>query len=98
MPAAVRTCVSLANFSQVGETGLEVAPGLDAAEVSVVTVGAHDVLALPQSVVRDHLDRGADRADRAAFRSEGLLDLLRLCGPEVLPEHGQELHLVETVV
>src|ERR1041385_3135067 len=98
MPSAIRTCVSFANFSQIREPRLVVTAGLDAAEVDVVAVGADDVLALAQRLVRDPLDRRADRADRAPFRSEGPLDLLLLGRPEVLAEGLEELHLVEPVV
>ena len=59
MPAAASTCVPGANFSQVGEAGLEVAAGLDTAQVDVVAVGAHDVLALAQRVVGDHINFNA---------------------------------------
>ena len=86
MPAALRTCVSFANFSQIREPGLVVTAGLDTAEVDVVAVGADHVLALAQRLVRDHLDRGADRADRAAGGPESLTDLSRLGRPEVLAE------------
>src|SRR5919197_4966444 len=98
MPVAVRTCVSCANFSQVGEAGLEVAAGLDAAEVNVVAVRPYDILAFAERLVGDHVDRGADRPDRAAVRSEGGADLLRLCRPEGLAQHLEQLHLVEAVV
>src|ERR671937_2499067 len=98
IPAAGRTCVSFANFSQIGEPGLVVAACLDAAEVDVVAVGADDVLPLAQRLVGDHLHSGADRADRAALGAEGLADLLLLGWPEVLAESLQELHLVEAVV
>src|SRR6184192_232485 len=98
MPAAIGTCVSFANFSQIREAGLVVAAGLDTAEVDVVAVGADHVLALAQRLVRDHLDRGADRAYRAAGGPEGLADLLLLGRPEVLAEGLEELHLVEPVV
>src|SRR6476659_5303040 len=98
MPAARRTCVSWANFSKVGEARLVVADGLNAAKVDVVPVRADDVLALAQRLVRDHVDRDADRADRAAVRAEGVADLLGLGRPERLAELGQELHLVEPVV
>ena len=98
MPATVRACVSFANFSQIREPGLVVTAGLDTAEVDVVAVGADHVLALAQRLVRDHLDRGADRADRAAGGPEGLADLLLLGRPEVLAESLEELHLVEPVV
>src|SRR3954469_8297002 len=98
MPAAARTCVSRANFSQVGEAGLEVAAGLHAAQVPVVAVRADHVLAVAERLVGDHLDGRANRPDRAAVGAEGLADLLRLGRPEVPAEHGQELHLVEPVV
>src|SRR4029450_4280558 len=98
MPATVRTCVSFANFSQIREPGLVVAAGLDTAEMDVVAVSADHVLALAQRLVRDHLDRDADRADRAAAGAEGLADLLWFCRPEVLTEGLEELHLVESVV
>src|SRR5919202_940910 len=98
MPAALRTCVSFANFSQIREPRLVVAPGLDAAKVNVVAVGADHVLPLAQRLVRDHLDGDPDRADRAALGPEGLADLLLLGRPEILPESLQKLHLVEPVV
>src|SRR5512138_3039574 len=98
MPSAVGTCVSFANLPEIREPGLVVAARLDAAKVDVVAVGADHVLALAQRLVGDHLDRGADRADRAAARAEGLTDLLRLGRPEVLAEGLEELHLVEAVV
>src|SRR4051812_16680353 len=98
MPAAARTCVSGANFSQIGEAGLEVPAGLDAAKVDVVTVGADDVLAFAQRLVGDHLDLGADRTDRAAARAEGLADLVGFRGTEVVAKLGEQLHLVQPVV
>src|SRR5437762_13624032 len=98
MPATVRACVSFANFSQIREPGLVVTAGLDTAEVDVVAVGADHVLALAERLVRDHLDRNADRADRAAGGPECLVDLLLLGRPEVLAEGLEELHLVEPVV
>ena len=78
--------------------GLVVAAGLDAAQVDVVAVGADHVLALAQRLVGDHVDRDADRADRAARGAEGLADLLLLGRPEVLAEGLEELHLVQPVV
>src|SRR5512133_121669 len=98
MPAAVRTCVSFANFSQIEKARRIVAASLDATEVIVVAVRAHDVLALAQGLVREHLDRCAYRPDRPAGSSEGLADLVLLGGPEVLAEGLEELHLVEPVV
>jgi hypothetical protein len=98
MPSVARTCVAFANFSQIGEASLEIAARLDAAKVPVVPVRAHDVLPFPQCVVCNHLDRHADRADRATLGAEGLADLLLLGRPEVLAQGGQELHLVEPVV
>jgi hypothetical protein len=78
MPAAAKTCVSPANFSQVGEASLEVPAGLHAAQVPVVAVGTDHVLALAQRFVGQHLDRRADRPDRAAVGTERLADLLGL--------------------
>src|SRR4029453_5925262 len=98
MPAAGGTCVSFANFPQGDEPGLVVTARLDTAEMDVVAVGDHHVLALAERLVRDHLDRGADRADRAAAGAERLADLLRFCRPEVLAESLEQLHLVESVV
>src|SRR6188508_3232325 len=98
MPAATRTCVSFANFSKIREPRLVVTAGLDAAEVEVVAVGADHVLALAERLVGDHVDRDADRSDRAARGPEGVADLLLLGGTEVLAESLQELHLVEPVV
>ncbi len=63
MPAAARTCVAFANFSQIGEAGLEIAPGLHSAQVPVVPVCADDVLALAKRLVRDHLDSSSDGPD-----------------------------------
>src|SRR5215210_172324 len=98
MRVAVRTCVSFANFSQVGEPRHEVAAGLDTAEVDVVAVGADDVLALAERLVREHLDRGPDGADRAAPRAEGLTDLLLFGWPEIFTQSLKQLHFVEAVV
>ncbi len=89
MPAADRTCVSFANFSQVGEAGLEVAPGLDAAQVPVVAVRADHVLAFAQRLVGDHLDLRAYRAERAAVGAECLPDLGVLGRAEVLAQHRE---------
>src|SRR5215831_6817079 len=80
------------------EAGLVVAAGLNTPEVDVVAIGADDVLTLAQRLVRDHVDRDADRADRAAFSPERLADLLLLGRPEVLAEGLEELHLIEPVV
>src|SRR5919201_3684552 len=98
MPSAARTYVSFANFSQVREAGLVVAACLHAEQVRVVSVGTYDVLPLTQRLVGDHLDAGADGPDRASFGTERLADLPVLGRPEVLAQHGQELHLVESVV
>src|SRR2546421_6306680 len=98
MPAAASTCVSFANFSQVGEARLVIPPRLDAAEMPVVAVCADDVLAFAKRLVGDHLDAGADRTDRAAFGAESLADLLLLCRAKVFAERGQQLHFVEAVV
>src|SRR5215211_3623269 len=98
MPAAARTCVSGANLSEVGEASLEVPAGLHAAQVAVVAVGTDHILALAQGFVGHHLDRRADRPDRATVRAEGVTDLLRLSGPEILAKGSQKLHLVEPVV
>src|SRR5215210_1875391 len=98
MPAAAQTCVSFANFAQVGEPRLVVPAGLNASEVDVVAVGADDVLTLAQRFIREHVDRGPDRSDRAAAGTERLADLLWLRRPEVLPERLEKLHLVEAVV
>src|SRR4029079_939222 len=98
MRAAVRTCVSFANFAQIGEPGLEVATGLDAPKVHVVAVRADHVLALAQRLGGDYVDGDAERADRATARPEGLADLLGLGRAEVLAKRLQQLHLVEPVV
>src|SRR3954469_12745023 len=98
MPAAARTCVSFANFSKIGEPGLEVASGLHPAEVDVVAVGGDHVLAFAQRLVGDHVDRYPDRADRAARRAERLPNLLLLGRTELLAQRLEELHLVEPVV
>ena len=66
--------------------------------MDVVAVGADHVLALAQRLIGQHLDRRADRPDRAAVGAEGLADLLGLRGPEVPAERREELHLVEPVV
>src|SRR5437762_3134984 len=98
MPSAARTCVSFTNFSQIGEARLEITPCLDAAQVTVVTIGTNDVLAFAQRLVGDHVEGHPHRADRASFSAEGLLDLLILSGPEVLAQRRQQLHLVQAVV
>src|SRR2546423_8249872 len=98
MPSAARTYVSFANFSYIGESRLKIASRLDAAQVFVVTIGTNDVLAFAESLVRDHVDSDPYRTDRAAVRAEGLADLGVLRGPEVLSQHGEELHLVQAVV
>src|SRR4051794_41987111 len=76
MRAAGRTCVSFADFSQIREPRLVVTARLHAPEVGVVAVGADDVLALSPRLVRDHVDRDADRADRTPPRAESLTDLV----------------------
>src|SRR6266480_3796951 len=98
MPSAARTCVSFANFSQISEPWLKIAPGLDAAQVSVVTIGTNDVLAFAEGLVRDHVDVDPDRADGAALGAERLDDLGVFCGAEVFTERREELHLVQAVV
>src|SRR3954462_15044772 len=98
MRAAGRTCVSFAYFSQIREPRLVVTAHLHAPEVDVVAIGADDVLALSQRLVRDPVDRDADRADRTPARAESLTDLVGLGRPEGLAEGLQEFHLVETVV
>ena len=64
--AAVRAAVALARLADVGEARLEVAAGLDAAQVPAVAVRAGDELALAQRLVGDDLALEADRAERAA--------------------------------
>ena len=64
--AALGAAVAFARLAQVGEARLEVTARLNAAEVEVVAVRTDDVLALLERLVCDHLDRDADRADRAA--------------------------------
>src|SRR6188472_1027352 len=98
MPAVARTCVAGANFSQVGEPWLEIAACLHTAEMDVVPVRAHDVLALAERVVRDHVHGYADGADRSSARAEGLADLLVLGGPVGVAQGGEQLHLVQPVV
>src|SRR5438270_4732716 len=98
MPAAARTCVSGANFSQVDESSLKIPLRRDAPEVPAVAVRAHDILAFAQSLVREHVDRGVARSDRAALGAEDLADLLLFGQPEVGPELCQELLLVQPVV
>ena len=98
LAAAVRARVPLAHLAQVGEARLEVAAGLHAAQMPVVAVRPDDELALPQRLVGDDLDRDAHRPDRPAVRAECLADLVRIGGPEPLPERGEQLHLVEPVV
>src|ERR671936_1429774 len=98
MPAAARTCVSFANFSQIGEARLEVTAGLDAAQMPVVPIRPYDVLALAKRLVSDHLDRGADGPDRAALGAERLSNLGLLGRSEVLAERRQQLHLVEAII
>src|SRR5207249_3695037 len=81
--AALGAAVAFARLAQVGEARLEVTARLNPAEVVVVAVRADDILALLERFVGDHLDRGADRADRAARRAERGPDLLFLGGPEI---------------
>ena len=63
-------------LAEVGEARLEVAAGLDAAQVPAVAVRAGDELALAQRLVGDDLAREADRAERAAAGAEGGADLV----------------------
>ena len=74
--AAVRAGVALARLAQVGEARLEVAPGLDAAQVPAVAVRAGDELPVAQRLVGDDLALEADRAERAAGGAERGADLV----------------------
>src|SRR5918912_3137334 len=98
MPAAARTCVSFAHLAQVGERRVEVAPGLDTAQVPVVAIRADDVLPLAQRLVGQDLDRYAYGPDRPALGAERLAHLVGVRRTERLTERRQELHLVQTVV
>ena len=74
--AALGARVALDRLADVREARLVVASRLDAADVPAVTIRARDELTLAERLVRDHLDRDAERPDRAAVRAECLADLL----------------------
>src|SRR6266700_2020013 len=96
--AALRAGVAVLRLPDVDEGWVVVAAGLDAAEVPSVLVGACDVLALPECLVRDHVDLDADRPEGASARPEGVANLLVRRGPEGRLEEGLELLRTEPVV
>ena len=65
--AALWTHVAFAWLAEVGEAGLVVAPGLDAAQVPAVAVRSGDELPFAQGLVGNHRALEADRA-RATHR------------------------------
>ena len=74
--AAVRTGVALTRLAQVRELRLEVAAGLDAAEMTAVAIRARNELSLAKRVIRDDVELDTERPERSAARAEGGTDLL----------------------
>ena len=72
-------------------------PGLDAAQVGVLAVGARDVRARLDRVVEQDRHVDADRAD-VAGGPDPLGELVRARGPELGAERVLELDLVDAVV
>src|SRR5439155_14360596 len=64
-PAALRAGVAVLRLADVGEGGLVVTAGLDAAEMPAVLVRPGDELALAKRRVGHHLDAAPDRPERA---------------------------------
>ena len=95
--AAHGTGVALPRLADVRERRLEVAPGLNAAQVPTVAVRAGDELALAQRLVRDHLEVRANRPEEPA-RVERGTDLLVRRRPERRLEQRLQLLLAQPVV
>src|SRR5262245_60351533 len=96
--ATLRAAIALERLAEVGERGLVVAPGLDAAEMEAVSVRAGDELALVQCQIGEHLALEADRAKRTARRTEGGTDLLVGRRPGTGLQRREELRLRQPVV
>src|SRR5581483_11271960 len=96
--AALRAAVALHRLAQVDEARLVVAPGLDAAQMEAVLVGARDELAALQCQVGDDLAREANRPEGAAGRAERPADLVVRRGTRADPERREQLRLRQPVV
>ena len=95
--AAARRDVARLDDPDVHLLELEVAAGLDPAQVRVGPVRAGDVGAGDDRRVLDDLDLGSDRAEEPDRADLGL-DLLASGGPEIGAERVAELDLVEAMV
>src|SRR5207237_6709988 len=87
-----------ARLADVGNTRLEVAPVLDAAQVPAGAVCAGDELARAQRLVGDHVALEADGAERARVCAESGADLLLGRRAEIGAQGGGELRRLEPVV
>ena len=97
-PAAHDAGVALVGLPDVGEVRLVVASRLHAAQVPAVAIRTRDVLALPQRLVGDDVDRHRDRPERATACAEDRPDLLLRHRPVRLAQVRDELLLAEPVV
>ena len=96
--AAVRADIALSGFAHVGELRLEVASGLDPAQMPAVAVRAGHELPDAERLVGHDAPLEPDRAERPTTCAERVADLFVGCGTRLRAERGVELRRLDAVV